>query len=122
MTHIQVLGPLRRSVSVRHIDGALVVNIEGDVRPLIGDYHAVVVRGRGLVDGQGGRTFDQWYTQVVGQMSQTSTQAPASAAMYSTSVLERATVVWREDDQWTGLPLTVTSTPETGALVSLQLA
>jgi hypothetical protein len=50
-------------MSVRHIDGAFVVNEEGDVRPLIGDYHAVVVRSRGLVvDGQGGRTFDQWYT------------------------------------------------------------
>jgi hypothetical protein len=35
MTQIQVLGPLRRSMSVRHIDGALVVNVEGDVRPLI---------------------------------------------------------------------------------------
>jgi hypothetical protein len=58
-------------MSVRHIDSALVVNVEGDVRPLIGDYHALVVRGRGLVvDGQGGRTFDQWYTQVVGQLSQ----------------------------------------------------
>jgi hypothetical protein len=90
MTHIQVLGPLRRSKSVRHIDGAFVVNVEGDVRPLIGDYHAVVVRGRGLVvDGEGGRTFDQ-YTQVVGQLSQPYKYAgAASAAMYSASVLER---------------------------------
>jgi hypothetical protein len=57
MTHIQVLGPLRRSMIVRHMYGALVVNVEGDVKPLITDYHAVVVRGRGLVDGQGGRTL-----------------------------------------------------------------
>jgi hypothetical protein len=47
-------------MSVRHVDGALGVNAEGDVRPLIRDYHAVVVRGRGLVvDGQDGRTFYQ---------------------------------------------------------------
>jgi hypothetical protein len=59
MAHIQVVGPLRQSMSVRHIDGALVVNVEGVVRPLIGDYHAVVVRGHGLVvDVQGGRTFE----------------------------------------------------------------
>jgi hypothetical protein len=57
MTHIQVSGPFRRSMSVRHIDGAL-------VRLVIGDYHAVVVRGRGrVVDGQGGRTFGQWSTR-----------------------------------------------------------
>jgi hypothetical protein len=58
MTRIQVLGPRRRSMSVRHVDGAPVVDVEGVVRPLIGDYHAVVARGRGLVvDGQGGTTF-----------------------------------------------------------------
>jgi hypothetical protein len=78
-----VLGPLRRPRSVRHIDGALVVNMEGDVRPLIGDYHAAVVRGRGLVvDGQGGRTFDQWYTQVVGQLIQTYKYAGAGVSSY----------------------------------------
>jgi hypothetical protein len=78
-----VLGPLRRSVSVRHIDGALIINVEGDVRPLIGDYHAVVVRGRGLVvDGHVGRTFDRWYTQVVGQLSQPYKYAGAGVSSY----------------------------------------
>jgi hypothetical protein len=70
-------------MSERHIEGAHVVNVEGDVRPLIGDYHAVVVRGRGLVvDGQGGRTFDQWYTQVVGQLSQPYEYAGAGVSSY----------------------------------------
>jgi hypothetical protein len=83
MTHIQVLFPLRRSMNVRHIDGALVVNVEGDVRPLIGDYHAVVVRGRGrVVDSQGGRTFYQWYTHVVGQLRQPYKYAGAGVSSY----------------------------------------
>jgi hypothetical protein len=70
-------------MSVRHIDGALVVNVEGDVRPLIGDYHAVVVRGRGLVvDGQGGRKFEQRYTEVAGQLSQTYEYAGAGVSSY----------------------------------------
>jgi hypothetical protein len=70
-------------MSVRHIDGALVVNVDGDVRQLIGAYHAVVVRSRGLVvDSQGGGTFDQWYTQVAGQLSQPYKYAGAGVSSY----------------------------------------
>jgi hypothetical protein len=57
--------------------------VRADVRPLIGGYHAVVVRGRGLVvDGHGGRTFNQWYTQVVGQLSQPYMYAGAGVSGY----------------------------------------
>jgi hypothetical protein len=81
-------------MSVRHIDSALVVNVEGDVRPLIGDYHALVVRGRGLVvDGQGGRTFDQWYTQVVGQLSQPYKYAGAGVSSYVLGLSARVRTV-----------------------------
>jgi hypothetical protein len=77
-------------MNVPHIDGALVVNVEGDVRQLICEYHAVVVRGRGLVvDGQGGRTFDQWYTQVVGQLSQPYKYAGAGVSSYLLGLVAR---------------------------------
>jgi hypothetical protein len=43
------------------------------------------------------------------------------AAMYSASVLECVTVVWREEDQWMDYTWP-TRTPEMEALVSIQLA
>jgi hypothetical protein len=75
-------------MSVRHVNGAPVVDVDGDVRPLIGDYHAVVARGRGLVvDGQVGTTFDQWYTQIVGQLSQPYKHAGAGISMFLISLV-----------------------------------